>query len=90
MAEIGHLECLVCGKTFQIPKFINFENYDGQVVCQHCESLLHIKLVQSKVRQYKVVEESFRRETADELFQIMNEAERKFGQKIEKSDDKNK
>jgi DNA-directed RNA polymerase subunit RPC12/RpoP len=72
------LECLVCGETVKIPKFIDTDNYDGQVVCQNCTSLLHVKLVQSKVRQYKVVDKKFRRLTADELLQIKQEAEREL------------
>ena len=84
MTEIKQLECLVCGNNFPIPTFINVENYDGQVVCQNCASLLHLKLVQSKVRQYRVVEEGFGKLTAEENFQTLEEAERKFG-KIKES-----
>ena len=50
------LECLVCGKAIKIPQFIDTDNYDGQLVCHKCNSLLHVKLVASKVRKYKVVE----------------------------------
>ena len=54
------IECLVCGKTVKIPQSIDTDNYDGQVVCQECTSLLHLKLVKSKLRKYKVVEKKFR------------------------------
>ena len=54
------IECLACGKTVKIPQFIDPDNYDGQVVCQECGSLLHLKLVGAKVRQYKVVGQKFR------------------------------
>lgn len=50
------LECLVCGKAIKIPQFIDTDNYDGQITCHKCNSLLHVKLVASKVRKYKVVE----------------------------------
>jgi len=72
------IECLVCGETIKVPQFIDSDNYDGQVVCQNCTSLLHIKLAQSKVRQYKVVEKKFRRITGDELAKMMLEAEREL------------
>lgn len=48
--------CLVCGKPIKIPQYIDTERYDGQVVCQECKSLLHVKLVKGKVQKYKVVE----------------------------------
>jgi uncharacterized Zn finger protein len=72
------IECLVCGKTIKISQFINTERYDGQVPCQNCGSLLHIKLVASKVEGYKVVEKKFRIPTADELIQIEREARRRL------------
>jgi DNA-directed RNA polymerase subunit RPC12/RpoP len=50
------IECLVCGKAIEIPKFIDTNNYDGQVTCPECASLLHVKLVGAKVRKYMVVE----------------------------------
>ncbi len=83
MTEIKHLECLVCGENFPIPMFINVDNYDGQVVCQNCASLLHLRLVQSKVRQYKVVEEKFGQMNALEIQQTFKEAEQKYGKIME-------
>jgi hypothetical protein len=50
------IECLVCGKTIKIPQFIDTNNYDGQVTCPECASLLQVKLVGAKVRKYMVVE----------------------------------
>jgi len=50
------IECLACGKPIKIPPCVDTEKYDGQVVCQECNSLLHIKLVKEKVQKYKVVE----------------------------------
>jgi hypothetical protein len=60
------IECLVCGKTIKIPEFIDTNNYDGQVNCPECASLLHIKLVGAKVRKYEVVEKKSRGLTAIE------------------------
>jgi len=50
------IDCLACGKLIKIPDFIDTNSYDGQVTCQECASLLHIKLVGGKVRKYEVVE----------------------------------
>ncbi len=52
------IECLACGKAVQLPQFIDTDDYDydGQVVCQECKSLLHVKLEKGKVRKYKIIE----------------------------------
>jgi len=46
MIEIG---CLACSKIIKMPQYIDTEKYDGQVVCEECNSLLYIKLVKGKV-----------------------------------------
>lgn len=50
------ISCLVCGKTIEIPQFIDTDNYDGQISCPSCKSLLHVRLFGAKLRRYKVVE----------------------------------
>jgi len=50
------LECLVCGKAIKIPRFIDTDNYDGQLFCHKCNLLLYVRLKSSKVKKYKVVE----------------------------------
>jgi len=50
------IKCLACDKTLELPRFIDTDNYDGQVVCQECKSLLHVRLVHGKVQKYKIVE----------------------------------
>ncbi len=54
---MDEIVCLACGKTVKLPQFIDTDNYDGQVVCQECKSLLHVKLVKGKVQKYKIVRE---------------------------------
>jgi len=71
------IECLVCGKTIVIPKFIDTNNYDGQIACPECASLLQVKLVGAKVRKYMVVEKKSRIPTTDELAKLNLEAERR-------------
>lgn len=50
------IDCLVCGKAIKVPDFIDTNNYDGQLTCSECKSLLHVKLGKGKVRKYEVVE----------------------------------
>ena len=50
------INCLVCGKRIEIPEFIDTENYDGQISCPACHSLLHVKLYKAKLRKYDLVE----------------------------------
>ena len=50
------ISCLICGKNIEIPEFIDTNNYDGQINCPECKSLLHMKLVGAKARKYEVVE----------------------------------
>lgn len=61
MVEIN---CLVCGKAIEIPEFIDTNNYDGQINCPGCKSLLQVKLVGAKVRKYGVVEKKSGSSTA--------------------------
>jgi len=72
------INCLVCEERIDLPKYIDTQDYDGQVVCQKCESLLHVKLVKSKVRKYRVVEKKFRKPSADEIALTYKEAREKF------------
>ena len=73
------IECLVCGETVKVPDFIDAEDYGGQLVCQECGLLLHVKLVGSKVRQYKVVGQKFRNleKLLEELRQLGTQSEDK-------------
>ena len=74
------INCLVCGERIELPKYIDTQDYDGQVVCQKCKSLLHVKLVKSIVRKYSVVKGKFRTPSLDpdEVARIYKEAQEKF------------
>lgn len=75
------IECLLCEKPIELPKYIDTEDYDGEVVCQECESLLYIKLVKSKVRKYRIEKRGFRELSAEEvvkLFKTMDEKEKEL------------
>lgn len=47
------LLCLVCEKAIKLPQYVS-PNYKGDLVCQNCTSLLHIKLVNSQVAEYEI------------------------------------
>jgi len=64
------IECLLCEKPIKLPEYIDTENYEGEVVCQECESLLYIKLVNSKVQKYRVKQRGFRRVSAGEVIEM--------------------
>ena len=78
------IQCLVCGKTVKIPKYIDTGYYDGQIVCQECTSLLHIKLVKEQVQKYKVVEDKSKAFNFTKL--IMELAEKQNKQEKDGSD----
>ena len=48
------IECLICLRETAVPKNLNTANYDGQITCRECGSLLQVKLVKSKVEQRKI------------------------------------
>ncbi|MBI3931348.1 MAG: hypothetical protein HY325_04930 [Chloroflexi bacterium] len=50
------IECLACDKTLELPKYINTDNYDGQLVCSKCKALLHLKFVKDELLKYKLIE----------------------------------
>jgi hypothetical protein len=50
------INCLVCGKAIEIPQFIDTDNYDGQINCPGCKSLLQVRLFGGKLRKYEVAE----------------------------------
>ena len=65
------VKCLVCDKPLKLPEYIDTEDYDGEVVCPKCTSLLYIKLAKSKVKKYKVIEKKFKRPSEEEINHII-------------------
>ena len=56
------ITCPICDKLIKLPKYIDTEYYDGEVVCQECKSLLHIKMIKSKVQKYKITEPELKKQ----------------------------
>ena len=56
------IECLACGKSIK-PRELNdtenydTDNYDGQILCRECNSLLQVKTVKGQVQKYKIIED---------------------------------
>ena len=71
-----NIDCFACGKTVKIPKFIDTDNYDGQLVCQECKSILHVKLTKGKVQKYKIVENKYGVKTWADIIKIAEEAKK--------------
>ncbi|MFC1911680.1 hypothetical protein ACFLXG_00775 [Chloroflexota bacterium] len=58
------IECLHCYEILSIPKWVNTDNYDGEIICKKCGSRLAIKFAGSpKPVKYKVVKEGEPHET---------------------------
>jgi len=68
------VECLVCLKETAIPKNLDILNYDGQITCRECGSLLQVKLVKSKVQQCKLVREGHPKVDPAKLLEALREA----------------
>ena len=59
------IECLACRKSIKPRQLNDTDNYDtanyyGQVVCQKCKSILHVKMVKGKVQNTKIVENNMK------------------------------
>ena len=75
---MGEIECLACGKAIkprQLNDTGNYDtgNYDGQIVCQECKSLLHVKLVKGKVQKYKIIEDKSKFNFTDFVIRMQKE-----------------
>jgi hypothetical protein len=57
--KMVEIECLVCAKVVDIPKFVDTDDYNGQLTCRECGSLLRIRLAGSKVKEFAVIEKGF-------------------------------
>ncbi len=57
MIEIQCVACEKAIKPLQLNDTANYatENYDGQIICQECKSLLYVKSVKGKVQKSKLV-----------------------------------
>lgn len=57
-SKMPELPCLKCGTIIKFPSYIKSQKYDGQVRCQGCNSLMHIKLDNSVVVKCSLVRDN--------------------------------
>ena len=48
------IPCIICNNAIRFPEYVG-EDYSGDLLCDRCRSLLHIKLDKWEVKQYKVL-----------------------------------
>lgn len=59
--EITSIACIFCSKNIEFPKYIvESSKYNGQIACQECGTLLHIKRINTEIQEYRIVEKNFR------------------------------
>ena len=81
------IECLACGKVVKPPQFIDTDNYDGQLVCQECKSLLHVKLKKGKVQKYRIVGKEDRPVTIKYVLHEAKQQAREEGDTVKDKED---
>lgn len=58
MDKIIRVSCLWCHNNISIPKYINTDDYDGEITCKKCQARTAIKFDGSpKPKKYKVVKD---------------------------------
>ena len=90
------IECLLCEKPIELPPYIDTEDYDGEVVCQECKSLLYIKLGKSKLLKYRIKQRGFREPSGEqispglvvELFKILTQKQKELREEEGKHEEK--
>ena len=48
------IPCIICTHAIKLPEYVG-RDYSGDLLCDRCRSLLHIKLDKWEVKQYKVL-----------------------------------
>jgi hypothetical protein len=48
------IPCIMCNNAIRFPEYVG-QDYTGDLLCDRCRSLLHIKLDKWEVKQYKVL-----------------------------------
>jgi hypothetical protein len=48
------IPCILCKNAIKFPEYVG-QDYNGDLLCARCGSLLHIRLDKWEVRQYRVL-----------------------------------
>lgn len=55
--KMVEINCIVCEQPIKLPLYSDAEDYDGQIFCNKCNLLLHVRLKSFKLKKYKVIRE---------------------------------
>jgi len=74
------IACIMCKNTIELPEYVG-QDYDGDLLCGMCGSLLHIKLDKSEVKQYKVLRDRYEEWKKEERLKSLQETAAKLRRK---------
>jgi len=78
------IPCILCKNPIELPEYVGHD-YGGDLLCDTCGSLLHIKLDKWEVKQYKVLRDRLEEWKGSEKLKYLREAGAKALAKPEKS-----
>jgi hypothetical protein len=72
------IPCIVCISAIKLSEYVGHD-YDGDLLCDRCKSLLHIKLEKWEVKQYKVLKDRYEALRGKEALNRLQEMTEKLG-----------
>ena len=72
------IPCIICTNAIKLPEYVG-QDYDGDLLCHRCSSLLHIKLEKWQVKQYKVLRDRYEALRGKEALNRLQEMTEKLG-----------
>lgn len=70
--------CESCKRKIKLRKAIDPKKYDGEIYCQECNSVWHVKLANSKIQGYKFVRHDKQEFTSEEIAEFVKKAKPKL------------
>ncbi len=72
--KIPHVvRCLVCDEPLKFPSYVA-KNYKGQIRCQNCTSILHIKVSGPDIEEYLLVDDKAKEAITAKKYKELREA----------------
>ena len=81
----SEVQCIRCRKAIELPEYVG-QDYNGDLHCGTCESLLSIKLDKWEVKQYKVVKDNYKDWRTKQTMKALREDSRQTMSGSTKSD----
>jgi hypothetical protein len=78
------IPCIICTSAIKLPEYVG-QDYSGDLLCDRCRSLLHIKLDKWEVKQYKVLRDRSEEWKSSEQLKYLQETAAEALAKPEKS-----